>query len=229
MRASVHGRIAMEVNAIACPNPDCKQLTLSATLWKRAQLLGPKGTYVGNETFVDKWNLMPRSKAKPQPEFIPEAIRQDYMEACLILGDSPKASATMSRRCLQGIVRDYWNIPNNKKGKLGAELSFIKENVSESTWSVIHTIREVGDIGAHMNKDVNEIVDVEHDEAELLIELIETLFQDWYIDRQNRLNRDARVKELARKKLEEKKNAKRPSKDNESNLETEELPPTNPI
>ena len=63
-----------------------------------------------------------------------------------------------------------------------------------------------------MEKDVNYIVEVEADEASMLIELIEMLFQDWYIERQNRLNRDAAVQALAAKKLEEKKEAKKSSK-----------------
>ena len=118
----------------------------------------------------------------------------------------------MSRRCLQGIVRDFWQIPLNKRGNLGAELNLIEEKVAPSTWNAITTIREIGDIGAHMEKDVNYIVEVEADEASMLIELIEMLFQDWYIERQNRLNRDAAVQALAAKKLEEKKEAKKSSK-----------------
>jgi hypothetical protein len=168
---------------------------------------------------LQKWSLLPRSRAKPQPDYIPEPIRTDYEEACLILNDSPKASATMSRRCLQGIVRDFWQIPENKRGNLGAELSAIKDKVASSTWDAITTIREVGDIGAHMEKDVNFIVDVEPEEATLLLELIEILFQDWYVDRQNRLDRDAAVKALASKKRVEKQEMKKLSREARSSIE----------
>lgn len=41
------------------------------------------------------------------PEYIPSAIRSDYMEALSIVDASPKASATLSRRCLQGMIHDY--------------------------------------------------------------------------------------------------------------------------
>ena len=44
------------------------------------------------------------------PDYIPEAIRKDYMEACAIIDSSPKASATLSRRCLQGMIRDFWGV-----------------------------------------------------------------------------------------------------------------------
>ena len=42
-----------------------------------------------------------------------------------------------------------------------------------------------------MEKDVNLIVDVEQDEAQLLIELIETLFEDWYVEREQKRQRNA--------------------------------------
>ncbi|MCZ8352460.1 MAG: hypothetical protein O9352_21390, partial [Rhizobium sp.] len=48
-------------------------------------------------------------------------------------------------------------------------------------------------IGAHMEKDINIIVDVEPDEAELLLSLVENLFDDWYIARQKRQERLAQV------------------------------------
>jgi hypothetical protein len=37
----------------------------------------------------------------PVPSDVPEKYREDYLEACLVLPDSAKASAALSRRCLQ--------------------------------------------------------------------------------------------------------------------------------
>jgi hypothetical protein len=37
---------------------------------------------------------------------IPEEVATDYREACLVLTDSPKASAALSRRCLQHVLRE---------------------------------------------------------------------------------------------------------------------------
>nr|WP_256379805.1 DUF4145 domain-containing protein [Chelativorans sp. ZYF759] len=152
--------------------------------------------------------LLPRSRAKPQPSYIPASIRADYEEACLILRDSPKASATMARRCLQGIVRDFWGIPQNRRGNLGAELNYIREELTPDTWDAIHAVRSVGDIGAHMEKDVNVVVDVEAEEAELLVGLIETLLSDWYVERHKRTERNRALKELAERKLSQKREAK---------------------
>lgn len=201
---SKHGLIAVSHFAVACPNPDCTEVSLEVGLhsaaWNYSDL------YLAGT--IHSWRLLPRSRAKPQPEYIPEAIRNDYTEACLILEDSPKASATMSRRCLQGIVRDFWKLPENQRGNLGAELNKIKDKVDPSTWDAITEIREIGDIGAHMEKDVNFVVEVEPDEASLLVELIEVLLADWYVARHSREQRDQRVQAIAQKKRDEKREAK---------------------
>ncbi|MDR5659024.1 hypothetical protein RH915_05940 [Serpentinicella sp. ANB-PHB4] len=48
-----------------------------------------------------------------------------------------------------------------------------------------------------MEKDINVIVDVDNKEAELLISLIETLLQEWYINRYERDQRMLKIKKLA--------------------------------
>ncbi|MEH6808814.1 MAG: DUF4145 domain-containing protein [Hyphomonas oceanitis] len=223
MKESEHGWVGLEHTAVGCPNAECRKLTLVVMLRPAKHV---NGTWKYQEP-IEVWPLLPKSRAKPQPHYIPEALRRDYVEACLILNDSPKASATMSRRCLQGLVRDFWEIPEDKRGNLGAELNFIKNKIDPSTWDVIKTIREVGDIGAHMEKDVNYVVDVEPEEASLLLELIEALFEDWYVSRQKRLDRDERVKLLAEKKLEEKRDAKRKSKEQDKKPDADPEPSNN--
>jgi hypothetical protein len=42
----------------------------------------------------------------PAPIEVPKEFADDYNEACLILEDSPKSSAALSRRCLQHILRE---------------------------------------------------------------------------------------------------------------------------
>ena len=39
---------------------------------------------------------------KPTPQEVPSDIKEDYEEACKVLPMSNKASAALSRRCLQG-------------------------------------------------------------------------------------------------------------------------------
>jgi hypothetical protein len=54
-----------------------------------------------------------------------------------------------------------------------------------------------------MEADINIIVDVDPDEAELLIGLIETLLADWYIARYNKQQRLAKVKAMSEQKQKE--------------------------
>jgi len=61
-----------------------------------------------------EFQLTPECNAKSFPEYIPQQLRNDYIEASSIKLKSPKTSATLSRRCKQGIIRDFWNIKNKK-------------------------------------------------------------------------------------------------------------------
>jgi hypothetical protein len=174
---------------------------------------------VGDYNFV---RLIPPSSAKPQPDFIPAALRADYQEACLIRDLSPKASATLSRRCLQRMIRDFCGI---SKGRLLDEIKELEHRVNSGqapagvtieTVNAIDQVRTLGNIGAHMEKDVNLIIDVEPKEAQLMIELVEMLFKDWYVARHDRQERLAKLKATA----EAKKQAKAPAKEGGSTVLT---------
>ena len=117
---------------------------------------------------------------KHYPEYIPEQIRRDYEEANLILERSPKAAATLLRRCLQGMIHDFWGI---KEKNLNAEVTQLKDKVTPIQWQAIDGLRKIGNIGAHMEKDVDLIIDIEPDEAQKLLKLIEMLLEKWYITR----------------------------------------------
>ena len=117
------------------------------------------------------------------PEYIPAALRNDYNEACAILDASPKAAATLARRCLQGMIHDYWGV---NEGNLAKEIAKIKEKIPADQYRVLDGVRRLGNIGAHMEKDVNLIVDIDPGEAQKLIKLLELLMKDWYIARHDR-------------------------------------------
>jgi len=137
----------------------------------------------------DTCHIFPRSNALQFPEYVPEAIRQDYEEACAIVNLSPKASATLSRRCLQSMIRDFWEVSENNLFK---EIDAIKDKVPTKQWNVIDGLRRIGNIGAHMERDINLIVDIEPDEATKLLKMIELLINQWYVERheQERLYAD---------------------------------------
>jgi len=183
---------------IVCPNEYCRKISLTAYLYN---YVWDGGQWFKGE-LIKHWNMLPDSYAKVYPEYIPKVIRNDYEEAAKILELSPKASATLSRRCLQGIIRDFWGI---SKSRLIDEIIAIEDKVDPLTWKSIDSVRQVGNIGAHMEKNIDLIIDVEPKEAYLLIQLIELLFEEWYIHRHEREQKLKAIADLATKKNESKK------------------------
>ena len=135
---------------------------------------------VGSQFTNSIKHLNPIYLDKAYPDYIPQTIRSDYEEAHAILNLSPKASATLSRRCLQGMIRDFWGI---SKARLVDEIDALKDLVDPSTKKVLDALRKLGNIGAHPEKDINLIVDIEPNEAHMLLKFIELLMQKWYIER----------------------------------------------
>lgn len=119
----------------------------------------------------------------PVPAQVPPEFARDYLAACRVIVDSPEASAALSRRCLQQILRDKAQVqhPNNL-----AEA--IKEVVNSSRLPTdlansLDAVRNIGNFGAHPNKSLNtgEIVEVEPGEAEWSLEVIELLFDYYFV------------------------------------------------
>lgn len=207
--ASPLGKLAFRTFAITCANASCKRLSLRMHLceWKDE---GPNGRDVLGEVHHE-WNLLPKSQGKPQPGYIPRQIREDYEEACNIRDLSPKASATLSRRCLQGMIRDFCKISKARlvdeidELRRQAEAGIAVPGVLVDTVSAIDAVRSIGNIGAHMERDIDVIVEIDPGEAQTLIALIELLFREWYVARHQRQDRLAALAKLAGvKKLERK-------------------------
>lgn len=150
----------------------------------------------------------PPIDAKPFPDYVPLAIRKDYLEACSIADLSPKAAATLARRCLQGMIHDFWDIHEKN---LNAEISSLRDKVTPLQWSAIDGLRKMGNIGAHMEKDIDCIVDVDPDEAQKLLTLIAFLIEKWYITRHDEEVLLHEIKEMAAQKEEDRHLTEAPS------------------
>lgn len=185
---------------VVCPNPKCRKYVLRVGIFDCTYNDSRKEWERG--ATVKILDLVPSSRAKAYPNYIPKPILDDYNEACLIADLSPKASATLSRRCLQGIIRDFWKV---KPGRLVDEIDQIKDMTDALTWDAIDSVRKVGNIGAHMEKDINLIVDVDPNEAGMLIGLIEIVLKDWYVNKEERKNRLMQIKSIADSKEEDRK------------------------
>src|SRR5690242_1280389 len=89
-------RTAWTASVTKCPTCKCETIRLL----QRKSPLGNAQTHL----LLD-FMAYPRStQRKHTPPEVPDAIREDYEEAGMVLLDSNKASAALSRRCLQAIL-----------------------------------------------------------------------------------------------------------------------------
>ena len=128
--------------------------------------------------------VYPKASGRPSvPVEVPAEFAEDYAEACLVIGDSPKASAALSRRCLQHILREKAGVKNaNDLAKAIDEVvndPSIPSDISES----LDIVRHIGNFSAHPNKSLNtgEIVPVGEGEAEWCLDVIEILFEFYFV------------------------------------------------
>lgn len=151
-------------------------------------------------TTKKQFDILPQHVHKNYPNYIPKQIRDDYTEAVDIIELSPKAAATLFRRCLQGMIHDFWNIHEKN---LNAEITELQDKVPSSMWQALDGIRKIGNIGAHMESDVNLIVDIDISEAKKLQKLIELLFDKWYMARHDEEELYNEISDISDKKQTE--------------------------
>jgi Domain of unknown function (DUF4145) len=135
----------------------------------------------------------------PVPIEVPPEIVEDYKEASLVLSDSPKASAALSRRCLQNLLRGAGGV---KHGDLSAEIQQVLDSGKLPTQIAdnIDAIRHIGNFAAHPNKSrsTGEVLPVELGEAEWNLDVLESLFDFYFVQpARAKAKRDALNKKLA--------------------------------
>jgi hypothetical protein len=100
------------------------------------------------------------------------------------------------------MIRDFWGISKeNLKQEINAVAS--SPGVSKEVTKALHDIRELGNIGAHPEKDINVIVDIEPGEVDLMIGVIEMLFESWYEARATQARLLGDIEAMAAKKREQ--------------------------
>lgn len=127
--------------------------------------------------------IRPKVAGRPpiSPE-VPVEYTNDYKEACLVLADSPKASAALSRRCLQHLLRTKASV---KPQDLYKEIQEVidRGNLPSHISDGLDAVRHIGNFGAHplKSQSTGEIVDVEPGEAEWNLDILESLFDFYFI------------------------------------------------
>ena len=134
----------------------------------------------GNPLSLTQKQFLVRPKGASRPpcpvEVDHAGIKEDYEEACLVLSDSPKASAALSRRCLQHILREKAGV---KKGNLNNEIQQVLDSnaLPSDIADQLNNVREIGAFSAHpiKSESTGEIVPIERGEAEWDLDTIEDL------------------------------------------------------
>lgn len=133
--------------------------------------------------FKDEFITYPKGISRaPLSNVVPDLYSQDYKEACLVLPDSTKASAALSRRCLQNLLRAVAKVKPSDLSKEIDEVLNSKQLPSQLA-EAIDAIRNIGNFAAHSTKSTNTgaIVEVEVGEAEWLLDVLEGLFDYYFV------------------------------------------------
>jgi len=114
------------------------------------------------------------------PAEVPADIAEDFKEACLVLRDSPKASAALSRRCLQHLLRTAGGV---KPRDLSAEIEQVMPKLPGDLAGALDAIRHIGNFATHPIKSTStgEIVPVDPEEAEWQLDTLEQLFEYYFV------------------------------------------------
>jgi len=146
--------------------------------------------------------IRPKAPARaPLPPEVSDEYAADYREACLVLADSPKASAALSRRCLQNLLREHFEV---KHGNLFDEIEEVLPKLPPQLAEAVDAIRNVGNFGAHPMKSTHsgEILDVEPGEAEWSLDVLEGLFDFCFVQpavlKKKRAALDEKLKEAGK-------------------------------
>ncbi len=126
--------------------------------------------------------VYPRPRARHVPADVIDPYRQEFIESSLVLADSEKASAALSRRCLQTLLRDKAGV---KPSDLSNEIDeFIGSGkVPSDVEQSLHAVRNIGNFAAHpiKSKSTGTILEVEPGEAEWNLDVLERLFDYFFV------------------------------------------------
>jgi hypothetical protein len=160
--------------------PQCLKIVIEIVCAEK--YMGPgRGNYFHNVS--QRFLGYPRAPNRPAPPpEVPRGFSDDYIEAALVLTDSPKASAALSRRCLQHILREKADVgPSSLAAEIDEILS--RKMLPAHLAEAIDAIRNIGNFAAHPIKSTTsgEIVPVEPGEAEWNLDVLDGLFDFFFV------------------------------------------------
>lgn len=160
---------------MACPS--CKNIILELLINSPYPLEGrPRCKYIAAPRFPN----LPPSAAE-----VPDVLKVIYTEACATLSVSAKASAALSRRILQTVLKERGYDNDNLATQIQSVLD--EQDARKALPSALHAtvdaIRNFGNFSAHpiTDKTSLQVIDVEPEEAEWCLDIIADLFDHYYV------------------------------------------------
>jgi hypothetical protein len=127
--------------------------------------------------------LWPRTTAPHVDASVPKPFAELFREAWDVLPWSPRASAALSRRCLQQLLREHYKIKaKNLEDEIDAVIA--TKQLPSHINDELHAVRSVGNFAAHPQKNLvtGDIVDPEPDEANWLLSLLQAVFDSTFVE-----------------------------------------------
>ena len=164
--------------------PSCSRHVLQLMKQPPSPGIPPRGVVAPVPVNAVSYLIHPKATSRqPVPAEVPEEFTADYKEACLVLADSPKASAALSRRCLQHILQEKSGAKTQNNLAKTIEEVIDDPKTPRDVADSLDMVRNIGNFSAHPNKSTNtgEIVPVEPVEAEWCLDVIEMLFELYFV------------------------------------------------
>jgi hypothetical protein len=180
--------VTVTVQWLKCQNLECRQVLVRVTRWVTPVNQNPK------PKSVETWFAVPNKRsAPPLDDSVTDPYRRDYKEAFIILEDSPRMSAVLSRRILADLLKKY---DSATQFSLAARIDAFIANTQHPSRlrDNLHYLREIADFGAHtqvaVTKPANnqapagveeeQVIDASPEEAEWTLKVVADLF-DYFI------------------------------------------------
>lgn len=170
-----------------CGNTECSRLIVQFQEFEKS-LVSKEGNlyndrYKGYFSLAPKiFSVRPRGAMRPLPDEVPPEYSKMFQESCLVLDDSTNASAALSRRCLQYFINKELGIDEGNLKK-DVQKTIDDKRLHPSVTDLLDDVRESGNNGAHAweNEVTGEIVDVEPEHASWMLDVLEDIFQVYFV------------------------------------------------
>ena len=136
----------------------------------------------GEEDSGTEFPIYPRPDSrKPCPPKTPEHIRQDYYEACMLIRNSPTASAIICRRILENVIVDVTGVEVKNLSRALDDL-IANDPLPSNLLTQIEAIKHIGNLAAHgVNiTDFGEPVSVSYKDADWSLKILAELLDYYY-------------------------------------------------